>query len=182
MKKRFTITSIVITFLFIFSMQFLAPAQETEYKTTRWDELAKAVRFTVLQENQLKLMLQKERNAILEARSKASEQIMRILKDKQRTKWDALYRKADKQGGDIGDFNKRMLLNPEYLASNFTLKPAQKQILHYIYWDYARSVDKVRKKTRTEIEKLLMPEQMENWDEVLNYRRGQEAKKKEKSR
>ncbi len=153
-----------------------------EYHPTRWDKIAKKVHFTVPQENQIKILLNNERQKIMEARGKAAEKILRVLKPEQRKKWDSLYTKADKKGGYIGDLQKRMLLNPAFLEKNFKLNPHQRQAVFYIAWDYARVVNKVRSKTLLRIKNLFMKEQYEEWISFLNQKIAQEEKKKEKIR
>lgn len=177
--KKF-VCFILTALLGIMIVQITPVRAQEEYSPGRWDKFAKKVRFTYPQERQLKILLQKEKNQILQSRAKAAQQILKILNEAQERKWDQLYRRADKKTGYVAELKKRMLLNPAYLESKFTLKPEQKKFLFYIAWDHARRVNKIRKKYRTKISEILMKEQMENWDRAIHTRLEIEAKRQEK--
>ncbi|MCD4785910.1 MAG: hypothetical protein K8T10_18990 [Candidatus Eremiobacteraeota bacterium] len=145
------------------------------YKRTHWDKFARHVRFTVHQEMKIKQLLLKERDQIMNARSSAAEKILKILNDKQEAKWDGLYQKFDKLG-DKGDYKKRLLLNPEYLKTIFSLSDSQRKILFYISWDYARRVDKIRTRTTKKIQKILMADQFKKWESAVKSRIGSPGK------
>jgi len=145
------------------------------YKRTHWDKFARHVRFTVHQEMKIKHLLLQERDQIMSARSDAAEKILKILNDKQDAKWDALYQKFDKLG-EKGNYKKRLLLNPEYLKTIFSLSDSQRRMLFYISWDYARRVDKIRSRTTNKIRKILMPEQFVKWESAVKSRIGSPGK------
>lgn len=170
----------VLLFTMVIIATSLSLVFAEEYHPTRWDKIAKRVHFTVPQENQIKILLTGERQKIMEARGKAAEKILKILKPEQRKKWDKLYTKADKKEGYVGNLQKRMLLNPAFLEQNFKLTPHQRQTIFYIAWDYAREVSKIRSKTFFKIKNLLMKKQYEEWISFLNKKIAQEEKKKEK--
>lgn len=152
------------------------PYEATTYTWTHWDAFARHVRFTVHQESRLKNLLAKERDRIMQARSEAAEKINRILDEKQRAKWDQMYRQADQKGGMVGDYKKRQLLNPEYLKDSFTLKEDQRRQLYYTAWNMARRIDKIRKQTHHQIKTMMLPKQYDKWESAVKYRIGRHVK------
>jgi len=105
----------------------------------------------------------------MNARAAAAEKILRVLNAKQRAKWDYLYRRAEKSG-DYGPYKKRLLLNPNYLNSSFTLNDSQRKQLYYITWKYVRRIEKIRKRANAKIGKLLMPDQYKRWEATVHRR------------
>jgi hypothetical protein len=150
------------------------PSQAAARSDARWDDYAKKVRYTVPQEKKIKEILEWERENILECRAKASERIFRVLDPQQKKKWDELYRRADKQGGYLGEAKKRQLLEPGFLKVSFTLKPEQSRQLFYIYWDYSRQVNNVRKKAAARMGRFMSRDQMRSWYEAVSLRLEQE--------
>ncbi len=175
MKKFYALLLLILSV----SVSF---AQAEEYKPDRWDELAKVVHYSVKQEGEIKGMLSRERHRILRARSEAAEKVLKILKPQQRSRWDSLYRSADREGGYVGNFKKRQLINPVYLSRVFTLDGDQSRFLYYIFWDYSRQVERIRTDTRQGLERTLSGFQMNQWDRAMNRRVDQEAARQEQKR
>lgn len=139
--------------------------EETTYRKSHWDVLAKKVNFTVKQESQLKKILTGERDRIMTARSETAENMLKVLKPDQRSTWDKMYQRADKSG-DYGDYKKRLLLSPVYLSSIFKLDGSQKSRLFGMAWEYSRRVEKIRKQTRLSVQKTLLPAQFARWEKA----------------
>jgi hypothetical protein len=159
------------------------PAKESSinnYKPTHWDAIAGKIRFTVTQERQLKVILQEEREQIMEARSDCADKIMKVLDQKQRKKWDSLYEQADKTPKPYGDLKKRELLTPGFIQEQFNPNPAQKQKINSASLEYTNQLSKIKTNTGTKLEKILSKNQLENWNDLMNTRLAQDKLEKRK--